>query len=404
MAKVNIFFNGISYSVDESVLADATAALQSHLLTVMNGTGATINLGGNSYNVDSTKLTDATNTFISHLGTIAGGDEKVVIGGIEYGIDATEISGAITGLQATLDELESGGGDEPSGDLPVVGTSLEDCTWAQISAISAAGKGEEYFNIGDTKSIRISGTVGTLDIDTTLYVYIIGFNHNSELEGNGITFGTFKTADGADVALYDSNYIDTSTDGTKYFNMNHWGGYNYGGWSASDLRYDILGSTNIAPLNYGSARSASDVGYDATTTCAVNPVANTLMAALPAELRAVMKPMTVYTDNIGSGSGSVEDNISATIDYLPLLGEYEIFGTVGYANEYEKNKQAQYEYFAAGNSKVKYYPSSTSSALSWWGRSPYYDNHYRFCRVNYSGSTYNSGAWDSYGLAPVFKV
>lgn len=156
-------------------------------------------------------------------------------------------------------------------------------------------------------------------------------------------------------------------------------------------------------MNYGSARSASDVGYDATTICAVNPVANTLMAALPAELRAVMKPMTVYTDNVGGGSGSVEGNISATVDYLPILGEYEIFGTRSYANRYEKNKQAQYEYFA-NNSMVRYNHSSTSSAIYWWERSPLYFNANDFCNVTSSGSTLGNSAYCSYGLAPVFKV
>jgi len=60
------------------------------------------------------------------------------------------------------------------------------------------------------------------------------------------------------------------------------------------------------------------------------------MACLPADLRAVMKPITKYTDNV-AGKTNVEANISTTIDYLPLLGEFEIFGTRSYANEFEKN-------------------------------------------------------------------
>lgn len=45
MAKTNIVFNNKDYYIDNSSLSDATAALQSHLSTVMNGAGATINLG-----------------------------------------------------------------------------------------------------------------------------------------------------------------------------------------------------------------------------------------------------------------------------------------------------------------------------------------------------------------------
>ena len=71
--------------------------------------------------------------------------------------------------------------------------------------------------------------------------------------------------------------------------MNHSSNTNAGGWKGCDLRYDVLGSTNT---NDG----------DATATTATNPVANTLMAALPSDLRAVMQPMTIYTDNTGGGS------------------------------------------------------------------------------------------------------
>ena len=121
-------------------------------------------------------------------------------------------------------------------------------------------------------------------------------------------------------------------------------------------------------------------------------------------MRAVLKPITKYTDNVAGGSGSVETNISATIDYLPLLAEYEIFGTRSRANEYEKNKQAQYAYFAAGNSKVKYNHSSTGSAVCWWERSPRDSNDSYFCRVSSGGSANTDFANYSNGLAPAFLV
>lgn len=299
-----------------------------------------------------------------------------------------------------------GVGRKASGGLPAVGKSLEDYTWAEISAISASGKGAEYFSVGDTKSVYIKGTVGTLELDTTLYVYILGFDHNKDITGDtGITFGTFKTisAGGIDVALCDKNETDKSTNGTKYFNMNHWGNLNYGGWAASDLRYDILGSTNVPPSGYGKAKTASSVGYDATETCATNPVEGTLMAALPADLRAVMKPMTTYADSKGNSS-NVGANVTASIDYLPLLAEFEVFGTRSSANEYEQNKQAQYAYFADGNSKVKYKHSSTGTTVAWWERSANYAANTQFCYVYNTGTADARNAWSSHGLAPIFLV
>ena len=289
--------------------------------------------------------------------------------------------------------------------------ALNDQTWAEIRQVSDAGKGSEYWNVGDRKGVLVKGTVGTLAVNTTLYVYILGFNHNSAKEGAGIHFGTFKSAltNGADVCLIDSYYGSyQSYNGTKYFQMNHWGtssnyNTNYGGWKACDMRYDILGSTNKAPSGYGAQKTTSVVGYDAPTNTATSPVANTLMAALPSDLRAVMKPITKYTDSVGNSS-NVAGNVTASVDYLPLLAEFEIFGTRSYANQYEQNSQVQYDYYKSGNSKVKYRHSSTGSTAIWWERSPNYYTINYFCYVNTNGGANYYFARFSRGLAPAFMV
>ena len=265
--------------------------------------------------------------------------------------------------------------------------TLNDNSWAAIHSVS--GTGASYWAVGDRKAVAVSGTVGTQSVSGTYYVYIIGFNHNG---ATGIDFGTFKTAlsGGTDICLIDAGYGNNYTNGTKYFNMNHSSNTNSGGWKGCDLRYDVLGSTNT---NDG----------DATATTATNPVANTLMAALPSDLRAVMKPMTIYTDNTGGGSNTAS-NVTASVDYLPLLAEYEIFGTRSYANSSEQNHQAQYAYYSAGNSKVKYRHSATSSTAWWWERSPYYSNGYNFCIVYPNGCADYNTARFSYGVAPAFRV
>ena len=289
--------------------------------------------------------------------------------------------------------------------------ALNDQTWAEIRQVSDAGKGSEYWNVGDRKGVLVKGTVGTLAVNTTLYVYILGFNHNSAKEGAGIHFGTFKSAltNGADVCLIDSYYGSyQSYNGTKYFQMNHWGtssnyNTNYGGWKACDMRYDILGSTNKAPSGYGAQKTTSVVGYDAPTNTATSPVANTLMAALPSDLRAVMKPITKYTDSVGNSS-NVAGNVTASVDYLPLLAEFEIFGTRSYANQYEQNYHVQYDYYKSGNSKLKYRHSSTGSTAIWWERSPYYNGNNTFCSVYTDGNATGHNASYSLGLAPAFMV
>lgn len=271
-----------------------------------------------------------------------------------------------------------------------VSATLNDNDWATISDVAAAGTGDSYWDVGDCKAVSVSGTVGTQSISGTYYVYILGFAHNGAT--GTIDFGTFKTSasGGTDICLIDGSYGSYKTDGTKLFNMNHSSNTNSGGWKGCDLRYDVLGSTNTD-------------GGNAGTTTATSPVSGTLMAALPSDLRAVMKPMTIYTDNTGGGTDTAS-NVTTSVDYLPLLAEFEIFGTRSYANSAEKNYQKQYTYFSSGNSKVKYRHSATGSAAIWWERSPSYYYGSLFCCVATGGSAGYTGARDSYGLAPAFRV
>lgn len=273
-----------------------------------------------------------------------------------------------------------------------VSSVLNENDWSVIKSVADASQGANYWAVGDRKAVTVNGTVGTQAINGTYYVYILGFDHNSSREGTGITFGTFKTAlsGGTDICLVDSHYNDYSTGGQKWFNMNHSSNTNSGGWKGCDLRYDVLGSTNSN-------------NNDAGTTTATSPVSGTLMAALPSDLRAVMKPMNIYTDNTGGGSNTAS-YVTKSVDYLPLLAEYEIFGTRSYANSAEQNYQAQYQYYKNGNSKVKYRHSSTSSTAYWWERSPYYGSSSGFCRVTAGGSATNANARLSSGLAPAFRV
>lgn len=265
---------------------------------------------------------------------------------------------------------------------------LNNNDWATISAVSKAGLASNYWNVGDCKAINLNGTASELSLNTTLYCYILDFNHDkSSVSGvkDGITFGTFKTAasGGTDVCLV-SGYSDDSD-----FRMNTTV-TNSGGWKNSDMRYNILGSTNTQ-------------NGDATSTTATSPKANTLMSCLPSDLRAVMRPMYIYTDNTGGGSDTAS-YVTGTLDYLPLLAEYEVHGTRTYANSAEKNNQTQYAYYKNGNSKKKFNHSSTSSAVHWWVRSPCYSFSGLFCYVHGFGNANNNNAGRSYGVAPMFKV
>ena len=97
-------------------------------------------------------------------------------------------------------------------------------------------------------------------------------------------------------------------------------------------------------------------------------------------------------------------NVTATTDYFFLLSEYEVFGSISRANSNEASKQAQYAYYSAGNSKIKYKHNGTSSAAFWWLRSPLASSSYLFVLVGAGGTVVAGNAYCSLGFAPGFCV
>lgn len=381
---------------------------------------ATCTLSKNTVTLNTQTLSD-TVSVSNTSGTVAVASSSADVG-VTYANNIITISalGTDSGTESVTVHVSESANYEDGDfvitvELSFVDSVLNNNDWATISSISAAGTASNYWNVGDTKQVTLNGTIGTLSVSNlNLWVFILGFDHNSSIEGNGITFGCFKTAqtNGTDVGLADDKYnTNAGYTGSKYFQMNHWGSSsnpyntNYGGWAACDMRYDILGSTNQAPSPYGSSKSISATGQNPTSTCATNPVANTLMAALPSELRSVMKPITKYTDNKGNSS-NISANVTTTIDYLPLLSEYEVQGSRSYANQYEytESKQKQYDYYANNNPKIKYRHDSSASACLWWCRSALYSGASTFCRVYTDGSANFNGSRYSLAVAPCFLV
>ena len=117
-----------------------------------------------------------------------------------------------------------------------------------------------------------------------------------------------------------------------------------------------------------------------------------------------MQPVTKYTDNTANGGGNVQSYVTATTDYLFLLAEFEVFGTRSYANSYEQNYQAQYDYYKAGNSRVAYNHSAVSTAVWWWLRSPYYNGSRSFQYVDTDGDGDYGSAYYCAGVRPGFAA
>ena len=263
---------------------------------------------------------------------------------------------------------------------PLVNDTFAENAWDVIKEVVITGEAPNYWAVGDSKPVPINGKVGaTTFSNLSVDAFILSFSHNPDLEGANKMHMMLGKLSGKLAALCDGSYGSTSST-SGAFTMNT-SSTNSGGWASSQMRKKVLGSDSTA----------------------ASPTANTLLAALPSELRAVMVSVTKYTDNTGAATNT-EACVKATTDYLFLLAEFEMFGARQYANQYEKNYQVQYAYFAAGNAKIPYKYDSLSTAVWAWLRSPNYGNSANFVIVNTSGASSYDHANISGGILAGFAV
>ena len=159
----------------------------------------------------------------------------------------------------------------------------------------------------------------------TYAIDIIGKNHDDYADGSGKAPLTFQ--------LHDC-YADT-----KAMNSSN---TNSGGWTSCTMRQTHLPA---------------------------------ILALMPTEVQNGIREVNKLTS-----AGNNSSTINTTADKLFLLSEVEIFGSVSYS---KSGEGTQYDYYKAGNSKVK---QQNGSAASWWERSPRASDSTRFCLVNSSGN------------------
>lgn len=359
-----------------STVVEVTGAMQYNVdLVITSSVAVTHAPTKTTYNVGETF--DPTGLVVT--ATYADGTTEDVTDGCTF--SPTVMAASTTAVTVSYSE----GGVTKTTTTPVTVTSISNTlasnSWATIRAVSDAGKGSNYWSVGDAKGITINGKVGaTTFSNLAISVFILGFNHNASREGSNRIHFQIGKINGTLVGLVDGNYSNyTSTTGAFTMNTSN---TNSGGWNNSHMRKTVLGSNSAS---------------------ATSPAANTLLAALPADLRAVMKPATKYSDNTGGGSDTAS-YVTSTTDLLPLLSEFEYHGARSYANSAEKNYQAQYDYYRAGNSKVHYRHNATGTAATVWCRSVCSSNGYFFCRVYTDGSASYHHASYSWALAPCFFV
>lgn len=93
--------------------------------------------------------------------------------------------------------------------LPPIGQTLESYSWAEIDAISKAGKASEYFQLGDTKTFTHNGTTYSVEIED--------FNHDDLADGSGkagISFGMVNCLN-TSYGMEDTNTNSNGYDGSQ---------------------------------------------------------------------------------------------------------------------------------------------------------------------------------------------
>ena len=152
--------------------------------------------------------------------------------------------------------------------------------------------------------------------------------------------------------------------------------------------HDTYASGGKAPLTFQlhdcyadtKAMNSSNTNSGGWTSCAMRSThLSAILALMPTEVQSGIREV-----NKPTSEGSKSSTINTTADKLFLLSEVEIFGSTTYS---AAGEGTQYDYYKAGNSKVK---KRNGSADSWWERSPNASATAGFCRVASNGNARNS--------------
>ena len=170
-----------------------------------------------------------------------------------------------------------------------------------------------------------------------------------------------------------------------------------------NYQFDIVGKNHdtytaggIAPLTFGlhdcygtkyqmNSRDTSSTGWDGSKMRTETLPA--ILAKMPVNIQNGIRAVNKLTATSGTNS-----TIKTASDKLFPYSEMEVYGS---AKTSHAGEGKQYDYFKAGNSKVK---KVGSTASWWWLRSPSTNIGGRFCAVTTSGSVANSNASKSSGV------
>ena len=316
--------------------------------------------------------------------------------------DLTKVASAIREKGGTSDSLVYPDGFVTAIQSIQTGTELQIIVTVQSGATVTATKG----------SLSVSGT--SVDGTCTLVVPEAGtWSVTATLNG--------ETSDTVNVSVKDSyaltlNFLnDNFADNTwaKIIATCHSGSVP-STWvvgnsktmtiNGASYQVDIIGKNHDtytaggkAPLTFQlhdcyadkKAMNSSNTNSGGWTSCAMRSThLPAILIQMPTEVQNGIREVNKLTS-----AGSKSTTINTTADKLFLLSEVEIFGSGTYS---AAGEGTQYDYYKAGNSKVK---TVNGSANSWWERSPDPRQYAYFCLVSRNGYESNDPAGNARGVA-----
>ncbi|MEG1883851.1 MAG: DUF6273 domain-containing protein, partial [Clostridia bacterium] len=164
--------------------------------------------------------------------------------------------------------------------LPPVGTTLENCTWAQIDRIGKIGKGADYFTVGSTKTV-------TLTTGEAITLVLVGMNHDPIADGSRSAPFSFQMQD----CLQATGQLEATVSNTN-------------GWNGCAMR---------------------------------NTCNTTLFGVMPDALKTVIKQVQKK-----ASAGNQSASIVTSLDKIWLAAEVELYGTCPASKAGEGSQYAYY--------------------------------------------------------------
>jgi hypothetical protein len=243
---------------------------------------------------------------------------------------------------------------------------LANCTWSEIKEIIQAGKASRYWNVGDNKEFNIALTDYTyndtrnIDISGTYRAMILGFDHNKDIETDGLPnvhFAIFKQRTDINVAYYH----DMKDDG------------GYGNWGSNSYL-----CSNLNGMFYRN---------------------------LPDELKNVIEKTKKHY--FVKGSNSNYDREYENHIFIP--DECEVTGAEDVTSWRTSQHERRYAYFENGGSPLVYVPrvSNPNSAFTynWWLRSnTLEDGEEVSAIIDDTGSPGGQSSFQAAAIVPCFSI